>query len=440
MNLCEQVTIEVGCVTDQEVGVLAIGAGPANLALAVALEESGSDELAHGTLLLEQSPDIKWQRNLLMPWARSQVSFLKDLVTLRNPRSRFSFLNFLHDQDRLDEFVNLGTFNPFRWELSDYLQWVAVNLEKVRIRYSARAESIEPTRAADGSISGWTVRLTDGDTIHCRDLVVGGGRDPHVPDVFADLPKDRVVHSAQYNSRIAQLPKDRPIRPVVVGGAQSAAEMFMALHQNLPLSEPTIVVRSIGFQAYQTSKFVNELFYPSFVDDFYDSPPEVRAQILDEMRLTNYAGLAPPFLDEIYLMMYQQKRLGPQRSSVRPMTEVVGARMDGEEVVLDLRDRKTGKVEPLRCDLVLLGTGYDPGMPRMTRALAAKAGLDEISVSRCYRVDMGDAAWGALYLQGVNEETHGIADSLISVLAHRSHDILSDMLARRAVPAELRSA
>ncbi|MFE5811422.1 SidA/IucD/PvdA family monooxygenase, partial [Streptomyces sp. NPDC056491] len=63
--------------TDREVGVLAIGAGPANLALAVAIEESGSAELADGTLLLEQGPDIKWQRDLLMPWARSQVSFLK---------------------------------------------------------------------------------------------------------------------------------------------------------------------------------------------------------------------------------------------------------------------------------------------------------------------------------------------------------------------------
>jgi L-ornithine N5-monooxygenase len=430
----------VRCVTNQEVRVLAIGAGPANLALAVAIEESGSDELAHGTLLLEQSPDIKWQRNLLMPWARSQVSFLKDLVTLRNPRSRFSFLNFLYDQGRLDEFVNLGTFHPFRWELSDYLQWVATSLEKVQIRYGVRAETIEPTRESDGSITGWTVRLTNGDTIRCRDLVIGGGRDPHLPDVFADLPKDRVIHSAHYNSRIAQLPKDQPIRPVVIGGAQSAAEMFMALHENLPYSEPTIVVRSVGVQVYQTSKFVNELFYPSFVDDFYNSPPEVRAQILDEMRLTNYGGLAPPFLDEIYQMLYQQKRLGPQRSNVRAMTEVVGARMDDDEVVLDLRDRKTGKVEPLRCDLVLLGTGYNSNMPRMTRALADKAGLTEISVSRNYRVDMGESAWGALYLQGVNEETHGIADSLISVLAHRSHDILSDMLARRAVAAELRSA
>jgi len=42
-----------------------------------------------------------------------------------------------------------------------------------------------------------------------------------------------------------------------------------------------------------------------------------------------------------------------------------------------------------------------------------------------------------MYLQGVNEATHGIADSLISVLARRSQDIVNDLLARRG---ELRSA
>ncbi|MFJ6758712.1 lysine N(6)-hydroxylase/L-ornithine N(5)-oxygenase family protein [Streptomyces sp. NPDC091273] len=422
--------------TDREVGVLAIGAGPANLALAVAIEESGSAELADGTLLLEQSPDIKWQRDLLMPWARSQVSFLKDLVTLRNPSSRFTFLSFLHSQGRLDEFVNLGTFHPFRWEFSDYLQWVATSLERVQIRYDARAAQIDPVCEADASVSGWQVRLTDGDTIRCRDLVVGGGRDPRVPDVFATLPGDRLIHSAQYRTRIAQIPKDEPVRAVVVGGAQSAAEMFFALHENLPSSQVTMVVRSIGLQNYQTSKFVNELFFPSFVDEFYDSPPEVRAQLLDEMRFTNYAGLAPPFLDELYTMLYRQRAVGPQRSEVRAMTEVVGARTEGGEVVLDLRDRLSGKIEPLRCDLVVLGTGFDARKPALVRDLAARVGLDEVTVSRNYRVDLGASAWGAVYLQGVNEETHGIADSLISVLAHRSHDILTDLLTRRETATE----
>ncbi|MFG2233049.1 SidA/IucD/PvdA family monooxygenase [Streptomyces sp. NPDC048723] len=322
------------------------------------------------------------------------------------------------------------------WLIGRLLCWRSV---RVRIRYDARAAQVDPVHATDGSLTGWTVRLTDGDTIRCRDLVIGGGRDPRVPEVFAGLPGDRLIHSAQYRTRITQIPKDQPVRVVVVGGAQSAAEMFFALHENLPASRITMVVRSIGLQNYQSSKFVNELFFPSFVDEFYDAPAEVRAQLLDEMRFTNYAGLAPPFLDELYTMLYRQKTLGPQRSVVRAMTEVVGARLDGDEVVLDLRDRLSGKIEPLRCDLVLLGTGYDPRKPALIRELAARVGLDEVTVGRNCRVGLGASAWGAVYLQGVNEETHGIADSLISVLAHRSHDILTDLLARRAT-TETRSA
>jgi L-ornithine N5-monooxygenase len=416
----------------QEVDVLMIGAGPANLALAVAIEESGSLEVAQSALVLEQYPDVKWQRNLLLPWARSQVSFLKDLVTLRNPQSRFSFLNFLHEHGQLDEFVNLSTFNPYRWQLSAYQQWVANSLEYVKIRYNARCERVDPRFGGDGSIIGWTVTLADADVVRCRDLVIGVGRDAHIPDVFRNLPADRVIHSTEYSSRIAKVATDQSLRPVVIGGAQSAAEMFMALHQDLPLCEPTIVLRSIGMQNYQTSRFVNELFFPSFIDEFYAMLPEAREQVLDEMHLTNYAGLAPPFLDELYFMLYQQKMLGRRRSTVRSMTEVVGARTGADDLILELHDRKTGKVEPLHCDLVLLGTGFDSRMPAMVRDLADRLGLDDLTVRRRYSVDLGTSAWGAIYLQGVNEQTHGIADSLISVLAHRSQDITADLLDRRA--------
>ncbi|MFE9749566.1 lysine N(6)-hydroxylase/L-ornithine N(5)-oxygenase family protein [Saccharothrix saharensis] len=415
----------------QDVDIVAIGAGPSNLALGVALEELAPSSVAQRTLVLEQHSDVRWQRNLLLPWAESQVSFLKDLVTLRNPRSRFTFLNFLHEQGRLDEFINLSTFTPYRTEISAYLQWVADTLEHVRISYDRRCTSVEPRRAADGSVEGWLVTTAGGDTVSARDLVVGTGRDPHVPEVFAGLPAERVVHSTGYLEGIAALPKDEPHRVVVVGGAQSAAEMFRSVHDDLPRSRPTIVMRSIGFGHYQTSKFINELYYPSFIDEFHQAAPEARARILREMRQTNYAGLAPGLLEELYRMRYLQRLAGQERSQVLTMVDVVGARLDGDDIVLDLRDSKTGTVEELRCDIVLLGTGFDPRPPRLLRALMEPLGITEPAVDRGYRVDLGAASSAALYLQGVNEETHGISDSLLSVLAQRSEHIVDDILDRR---------
>lgn len=372
---------------------------------------------------------------MLLPWARAQVSFLKDLVTLRNPCSRFSFLSFMHDRGRLDEFVNLSTFHPFRTEMSDYLQWVADSLRHVRVRYNTRCAHIGATRDADGSLRGWTVTMQDGSTIGCRDLVIGAGRDPYLPEQFRRLPAERVIHSSRYCSRIAQLPKDRPHRVVIIGGAQSAAEMFLAVHGDLPQCQPTIIMRSIGFQYYQGSKFTNELYFPSYVDEFFGAAPQAREQILREMHQTNYAGLAPPFLDELYTMLYQQRQRGESRSQVLSMTDVLRADLIGEEIVLGLRNRRSGEVSQRGCDVVLLGSGYQRQMPALVRQLMPELGVDRVRVGRSYRVELDQPEHGAVYLQGVNEATHGIADSLLSVLAHRSQDIVNDMLTRRLTAA-----
>ncbi|MFE6834440.1 SidA/IucD/PvdA family monooxygenase [Streptomyces sp. NPDC057705] len=414
----------------RNVELLAVGAGPANLALAVAVEEL-APELAGDTLLIEREQDIVWQRGMLLPDALSQVSFLKDLVTMRNPCSRFSFVNFLHSQERLDAFVNLASFVPYRSEISEYLQWVADELAAVKVEYGRECTSVEAVNGDDGELSGWLVTLANGDTIGCRYLVIGAGRDAHVPAVFDGLPAERVIHSTQYTQRIAGVRADLPHRVAVIGGAQSAAELFGAALRDLPECKPTMIMRSIGLNGYESSKFTNELYYTSFIDEFYESSPEARQQLLAEMYRSNYGGLSPATLDGLYRQFYQDRRSGQERLALHPMTDVTAARMDGEEIVLTLVDRKSGAEREMRTDLVLLGTGFVREMPWAVKALAQSIGLDEINVSRNYRLDLGRPATAACYLQGVNEATHGIADSLLSVLAGRSAEITQDIVAHR---------
>jgi L-ornithine N5-monooxygenase len=417
--------------THRDVELLAIGAGPSNLALAVAIEELAPDDLAHNTVLIERAETVSWQPGMLLPEAQSQVSFLKDLVTLRNPRSRFSFVNYLHSVGRLSQFINMGSFWPYRIEMSDYFQWVANSLTRVRLECSRQCTGVQPQRAADGTLTGWLIRLADGSTIGSRYLVFGAGRDPLIAPMFAALPARRVIHSTEYIPRIAEMPKDVPYHVVVIGGGQSAAEMFDAVHRDLPGCMRTMVMRSIGVKTYENSKFTNELYFPTFVDEFFQARPEAREQILQEMHLTNYSGLAAPMLDNIYRQLYLDRLSGKGRLRIITLTDVTAAREDGDEVVLELTDRKTGAVEELRCDLVLLGTGFQHGMPSRVRGLARSLGLDRIEVTRDYRLVISGPADAACYLQGVNEATHGIADSLLSVLASRASDIVHDILAQR---------
>ncbi|WP_327635382.1 SidA/IucD/PvdA family monooxygenase [Kribbella sp. NBC_00482] len=426
--------------SEHVVELLAIGAGPSNLGLAVALEELAPD-LAANTLLIDRNTTIEWQPGMLMPWATSQVSFLKDLVTQRDPSSRFSFLNHLYETGRLDEFVNMSTFTPYRVEFAEYLRWVADSLTRVRIRLGCECVAIRPRRDDAGSVTGWVTSLADGTTILSRYLVYGGSREPNIPPELAGVSRDRIIHSTQYRQRMAELDGELPYRVALVGSSQSAAEMFRALRDDLRDSDITWLMRSIGLSSDQSSKFTNEMYYPSFVDEFYDARPAAREQILRELYRTNYSVVTPPMLEHLYADLYLDRFEDRTNRRLVTMVDITAAHEAGDEVVLELTDRRTGAVTELRRDLVFLGTGFDTRMPRLVRELASDLELDSVEVSRQYRLELNDDSTAACYLQGVNEETHGISDSLLSVLAQRAEEICRDIVAHRGrIPATAVSA
>ncbi len=184
--------------------------------------------------------------------------------------------------------------------------------------------------------------------------------------------------------------------------------------------------------SYATSRFNNQLYFPSFIDNFYAAPLAIREQVLAQMHATNYSGLDARLLDTLFEQAYIERVTGRERLCFLTNTEVTAARLDGDEneIVLALRERLSGRNYEFRCDRVLLGTGFCPAMPALIGDLITKLGLDEAVVERSYRLAVPDCE-AACYLQGVNEATHGIADSLLSVVAVRAGEIVADILAHR---------
>ena len=222
----------------------------------------------------------------------------------------------------------------------------------------------------------------------------------------------------------------------MVGGAQSAAEMLWATHQQFPQAQCTMVMRSIGLNCYESSRFTNELFYPSFVDEFHNARPEAREQLLREMHRSNYSGLAPGLLEVLYRQIYLDRVTGADRMRMRTMVEITDARMVDGEVEITLTDRKTGDVERMRCDVVLLGTGFAKQMPKLVQGIADSVGVSEVAVDRNYRMQLPRARPGRLLPAG-HERGHPRHRRLA---AQRAGDpVAGDRAGHPAAPAGARA-
>src|SRR5699024_749505 len=121
---------------------VAVGLGPFNLGLACLTEPIGE---LHG-LFLESNNDVAWHPGMLLEDVRLQTPFLADLVTLADPASPYSFLNFLKQRGRLYPFYIRESFYPLRSEYDEYLRWAARQLPTLRFGEHVTAVDYDDAR------------------------------------------------------------------------------------------------------------------------------------------------------------------------------------------------------------------------------------------------------------------------------------------------------
>jgi lysine N6-hydroxylase len=400
--------------------VIGIGLGPANLSLAALL--APVDDI--DACFLEAKPHFQWHSGIMLPDAQLQVSYLKDLVTLVDPTSRYSFLNFLRETGRLYRAIVANDGGCSRQEFEQYYQWAADQLSS--IRWKQQADSVRVAGDA------FEVRTATGELYRAPMLVVGTGKAPSLPACAVPLRGAQVLHGAEF-MHVNPAVHGRDV--MVIGGGQSGAEIVNYLiggGERLPASLIWVSSRA-GFLPLDDSPFVNEWFTPSYVDHFFGLPPERRKALLATHRLAS-DGISENLLREIYRRLYRLDFVlgAPLRHRLLAGHRLSALEREDGRIAATLLDGDRDVMVRHTADVVILCTGYRTGVPAYLEPLRSRLVDADGSwtVSRDYSLAWDGPANLRIFVQNAAEATHGVADPNLSLAAWRSATIANSLAGR----------
>lgn len=189
---------------------------------------------------------------------------------------------------------------------------------------------------------------------------------------------------------------------------------------------------------------MNEIFNPEHVDELYVQSPEVRIAAIAQNKSTNYGVVRLELLEKIYSTIYEQRiktneeekwqhRILPFRH-VTDFEDLPG----GGRIRLQIRNDSSGfgesersTMESLNVNAVFAATGYTRTAHKdLLRPAEHLRTGKEWNVARNYRVQFEPGRVSensGVWLQGCNETTHGLSDSLLSILATRAGEVVESI-------------
>ncbi|MFD9889077.1 lysine N(6)-hydroxylase/L-ornithine N(5)-oxygenase family protein [Amycolatopsis sp. NPDC059027] len=416
--------------------VAGIGIGPFNLSLAALAEPISGLDVA----LFEARPEFRWHPGLLVEGATLQVPFLADLVSLVDPTSPLSFLNYLRERGRLLPFYFAERFHLPRAEYDDYGRWAASRLPGCHfghrvtgVRWSAEREAFELT------ISG-------AEPVLARSVVLGVGSVPSVPEplrAFVEDPDALALHSADYLSHREALLAAETV--TVVGSGQSGAEVFLDLLR----SRSTVdglrwLARTPAFAPMEYSKLGLEQFTPDYTAYFRALPEAVRDELLPS-QWQLYKGIDGETIAAIHDELYRRSIGGGwPEVTLTPGVEVVSVSTVDDGFSLEVRHVQQGRTAVVRTGAVVAATGYaeTPTGPLLSGLGDAvhRDARGRLKIGADYRVELDAAIAGTLFAQNAEKHTHGPGAPDLGLGAWRAAAILNAVCGKAVYELPARTA
>ncbi|WP_327376258.1 lysine N(6)-hydroxylase/L-ornithine N(5)-oxygenase family protein [Streptomyces sp. NBC_01216] len=410
----------------QPLDLIGIGLGPFNLGLACLTEPI--DEL--NGLFLESKPDFSWHSGMFLEGAHLQTPFMSDLVTMADPTSPYSFLNYLKEKGRLYSFYIRENFYPLRTEYDDYCRWAAGKLSS--IRFSTTVTSV----AHEESEDLYVVRTEGGETFRARRIVLGTGTPPHLPEACRGLGGD-LIHNSAYLPNKAALQAKKSI--TLVGSGQSAAEIYYDLLSEIDVHGYRLnwITRSPRFFPLEYTKLTLEMTSPEYVDYFHALPEETRYR-LESGQKSLFKGIDGALIDAVFDLLYQKNLVGPVPTRLLTNSALRSAAYDATDgtYTLGFHQEEQRKDFTVETEGLILATGYRYTVPAFLEPLRDRItwdGRGRFDVARNYAVD---TTGRGVFLQNAGVHTHSVTSPDLGMGAYRNARIIAEMLGREHYPVE----
>ncbi|MCW3464211.1 lysine N(6)-hydroxylase/L-ornithine N(5)-oxygenase family protein [Chitinophaga nivalis] len=413
----------------------AVGAGPFNIGLACL---TAPIEGLEG-IFLDKRSGFNWHPGMLLQDTTLQVPFLADLVTLADPTSPFSFLNYLKEQGRIYSFYIRENFKLLRNEYNYYCQWAIQKLPN--IHFNTRVDDIRYDEAAGyfsvhstDTITGTTTR------IKARKIVLGTGTVPNMPACCKDY-LGKAIHSSAYLHNKKELQAKDAI--TIVGSGQSAAEIYYDLLQDIDTHGYALhwITRSPRFYPLEYSKLTLEMTSPEYVDYFYSLPQAKRDHLIHQQKHL-YKGINNELISAIFDLLYAKRLQHDIRVSLRTnaaLQEVSYQAATDRFRLVFFQEEQEQHYEHTTNGLVL-ATGYTYRIPEFLQGIREYIDLDEqgrFKVSRYYTIDK---TADKIFVQNAELHTHGFVTPDLGMGCYRNAWIIKALTGKEIYPIEQRIA
>lgn len=415
--------------------LIGVGVGPFNLGLAALLDPIETLQVK----FFEAKNCFNWHEGLLLEDCHLQVPFMADLVTMVDPKSPYSYLNYLHEHGRLFHFYFYENFHIPRIEYSRYCQWVSQQIGSIQFAYEVVQVEVVDTLFR---VTVKNTRNGEFSSYLSRNIVLGVGTSPCWPHAANDYKNSAdCTHSSQYLFAKPEIQNKKNI--TVIGGGQSAAEVFLDLlrDQSRFGYEINWLTRSSGFFPMEYSKLGLEHFSPDYVEHFYGLPDSLRKTILATQG-NWYKGISFNTIKEIYDCLYMRSIERPNRIVLQARSQLEEIHRREKDFYLKFQHLELQKTFGFATDALILATGYQYTFPACLKNIRQWIHFDSENrpaINRDYTLKTSERMGGSIFVQNAEMHSHGIAAPDLGLGAYRSAVIINKLLGKEYYPTRTKT-